>query len=61
MRFVIFRRMTIRGKRWFWHLKSANHEIIAQGEGYHNKEDCRAAVSRVQDTNMTTHVEWKAE
>jgi len=33
---------------WRWHLKSANHEIIAQGEAYYSKEGCKNAVSLVK-------------
>lgn len=23
---------------WYWHVRSANHEIISQSQGYHSKE-----------------------
>lgn len=31
-----------KSKKWFWHARAMNHEVIAQGEtnGYHNKADC---------------------
>lgn len=29
---------------WYWHLKAANGEKIAQGEGYTRKENCVAAI-----------------
>ena len=42
--------------QWYWHLKAANHEIIASGEGYLSKEHCLHAVSLVMDTNRQTPI-----
>lgn len=39
---------------WRWRLKAGNGEIIASGEGYHNKQDCQYAVTLVMDTNRQT-------
>lgn len=47
-----------RRRLWYWRLRAKNGEIIAHGEGYHNKEDCYRAVALVQDTSVTTRVEW---
>lgn len=44
------------GGQWRWRLKAANHQIIAQGESYHNQQDCLAAIGLVMDTNSTTPV-----
>ena len=33
---------------WYWHLKAANHEIVAQGEGYRNKADALSAFTLVK-------------
>lgn len=41
-------------KQWYWHLKAANGEIIAHGEGYVNKTDCERAVNLVMSTNKDT-------
>jgi uncharacterized protein YegP (UPF0339 family) len=41
---------------WRWRLKSANHEIIASGEGYANKSDCLHAVGLVKGTTALTPV-----
>ncbi len=30
---------------WRWRYKSNNHEIIASGESYYNKQDCLHAVA----------------
>ncbi len=42
------------GLYWYWRLRAANNEIIAQGEGYHNKNDAQHAVTLVMDTNRQT-------
>jgi uncharacterized protein len=38
------------GGLWYWHLKAANHEIIAQGEGYTNKAAALHAISLVKQS-----------
>ncbi len=49
-RFQIYRRLTIRGHKWFWRLRStANGQIIATGgEGYSRRIDASEAVGRIQ-------------
>ena len=54
MYFEIFKSKT--NNQWYWHLKSANHKIIANGEGYINKEDCVNAVYLVMDTTRKTRL-----
>jgi len=44
------------GGQWRWRLKAANHEPIASGESYHNKQDCLKAISLVQGTSTSTPV-----
>ena len=39
MKIEIFARHTLRGKRWFFTIKAANGEPIAQSEAYHNRGD----------------------
>lgn len=39
---------SVNNRAWYWHLKSANHEIIANGEGYTTKEGALHAVSLVK-------------
>ena len=34
----------------YWHLRAANNEIIAQGEGYHNEDDCERAIQLVKSS-----------
>lgn len=52
MRFQTFRRLTLKGFRYFWHLKAGNGEIIAHGEGYHNKADALHAIELVQGSGI---------
>ena len=52
MYFQIFKSKA--NNQWYWHLKSANHEIIAHGEGYINREDCVHAVNLVMDKTRKT-------
>ena len=40
-----------RDKNWYWHLKSANHETIAQGEGYVSKQGALNAISLVKSSH----------
>jgi len=35
-------------KKWYWHLRAANHEIVANGEGYASKQGALAAIALVQ-------------
>lgn len=38
-----------------WYLEAANGRKVANsGEGYHNRDDCIAAVALVMDTNRQT-------
>jgi hypothetical protein len=40
MKIEIYRRLTIRGHRWFWRVRASNNRIVAiGGEGYHNFMD----------------------
>lgn len=37
--------------QWRWRLVAANNKIIANsGEGYYNKDDCKAAIRLVQSS-----------
>ena len=35
---------------WYWHLKAANNEIIANGEGYTSKAGALHAISLVKQS-----------
>lgn len=36
--------------KWYWHYKAANHEIVAQSEGYSSKENCLHAIKLMQES-----------
>lgn len=57
MLFEIYRRVGLRGVRWYWRLRAANHEIIASGEGYKHRDDCEDAISLVQSSGNAPLVE----
>lgn len=56
-RFQVFKRLTLFGYRWYWHLRARNGEIIAHGEGYRNKVDAMRAVDLVCSTDASTPVD----
>lgn len=39
-------------EKWYWHLKAANGEKIAQGEGYSRKVDCEHAIGLVRSSGV---------
>jgi len=46
MAFVMYRDAQ---NMWRWHLRAANNRKIADsGEGYHNKQDCRAMIDLIK-------------
>lgn len=48
MKYIVFKDVQ---HQWRWHLLGANNRIIAaSGEGYHNKDDCLAAISLVKSS-----------
>jgi uncharacterized protein YegP (UPF0339 family) len=42
---------------WRWRLRAANGEIIANGEGYRNQQDCRHAIDLVKQAGIFTPVQ----
>ncbi|MCW9717370.1 MULTISPECIES: YegP family protein [Avibacterium] len=42
--------------QWYWRLKAANHEPIAQSEGYTTKQNCLHCIGLVMDTNRQTPI-----
>lgn len=62
MRFEIYRQAStgIFGAAqgtWRWRLKAGNGEIIASGEGYHNRADCMHAIGLVKQASMFTPIQ----
>lgn len=41
---------------WYWHLKAANGEKIAQGEGYSSKHNCLHAIALVKASGNAPEV-----
>lgn len=50
MRFEIYRRLTVRGWKFFWRLRAANHEIVAHGStrGYSRRIDAIDVVNLIK-------------
>lgn len=48
MKFVLFRRLTLRGYRWYWHLKANNGKVVAQSEGYRNRHDAADTIETIR-------------
>ncbi len=48
-------------RQWYWHLRAANHEIIASsaGDGYHNKQDCLHGIALVKASSNAPVYESK--
>lgn len=44
------------GNDWRWRLKGNNHEIVASGESYKNKDDCLHAINLLMGTNFSTKI-----
>jgi uncharacterized protein YegP (UPF0339 family) len=45
---VYSRKPLFRPRQWYWRLRAANGEIIAQGEGYNKPRDCYQAIELIQ-------------
>jgi hypothetical protein len=50
MTFRIYRRWTIRGRRWFWRAKSGNYRITMSGQsaGFHNLGDVGSIIETIK-------------
>lgn len=40
--------------KWYWHLKAANGEVIAQGQGYQYKRDAQHVVNLLHSGGVRT-------
>lgn len=58
MKFEVFPRATVRGRRWYWRLVAANGEIIAASQGYRNRVDALHAVDLVRSVGPSTTVNF---
>jgi len=41
---------------WYWHLKAANNQVIATGEGYINKADVLTVIKLVKGASLAPEV-----
>lgn len=57
MRFELFSRITLFGKRYYWRLKAKNNRVIAQSEGYRNKVDALSTVHEIRRNSAYAQVE----
>jgi len=42
--------------QWYFSIRAANHERIAQSEGYHNKQDALNTINLIRRTASTARV-----
>jgi uncharacterized protein YegP (UPF0339 family) len=49
------------GGDWRWRLRSSGGNIVAQGDGYANQEDCRRAVDALRNGAATAQVRIPSE
>lgn len=49
MKFEYYRRLTLRGRRWFFRIIARNGKIVGQGDptGYHNRIDCMGGIQAI--------------
>ncbi len=59
MKIEIYRRLTLRGKRYFFRMIARNGEIVAQGHtsGYHNLKDIHDTVGKIMSQVSFAKVE----
>ena len=58
MRIELFERRTLRGKRWYFRVKAANHKVIAQSEAYHNRNDALATATLLRRELFNAELIW---
>ena len=52
----VYPRFTLRGRRWFFRIRAANRQIVAQSEGYRNKADCRMTAARLRNSLIEAEI-----
>ena len=55
-KFEIFQAFDSMHADWRWHLKGANGEIVAQGEGYASQRNAKRAVDRIVTLATTAKI-----
>ena len=57
LKFVMFPRWTLRGRRWFVRIVAKNGEVVAQSEGYVRRIDAQRTVNLIQSQARLAAVE----
>lgn len=56
LRIEIFPRKHLFGKRWYFRVRAANGEPIAQSEGYHNRADARSTAMLLRNAMVDAEI-----
>ncbi len=56
-RFVLWRSRTLFGRRWYFHLRGKNGEVVIQSEGYRDRRDAERAIEIVKGANADTPIQ----
>lgn len=61
MKFILFEKRTLRGRRWYWNLRADNGESIASGgqggHGYKHRASALQGIALVRKTGDRTAIE----
>jgi uncharacterized protein YegP (UPF0339 family) len=62
VKFEIFPRITLRGRRWFFRARARNGKILLQSEGYKNRHEAYTTVAIIRTEAMTApSIELRAD
>ena len=56
MKFEVFRRLTMRGWKWYFRLRARNGKTVAQSEGYSRKIDAVQTVQSIKESAAQARV-----
>lgn len=56
MRFELFRKLTLRGYKWYWRLRHQNSNVIAQSEGYSRRIDAVEVIRGIREKAHLSNV-----
>lgn len=58
MRFECFRKLGLRGRRWYFRLVAGNGEPIGQSEGYANKGDMERTIRLIMSESPVAEIRY---
>ena len=61
IRYEVYPRLTIWGRRWFWRAVGRNGRKVGWGEAYHNKQDAWDAADLMRGSATARCVELSAD